>query len=221
MRLIILSLLLVSVKSIAQEKSEVFWEGELAINYAISTNLTFNTSVGQRTVFTKNGDTNSSLIFMQINHFASYKLRPNVIVSAGYMFRKPKPFENSSQYEHRSTQLISINHINEAIRLSSRLRVEQRFREDEFEHRYRYRLAADFPLSGQTLDTNEFYVAFGNEVLLSIIEKETILDNRINSALGYTFNHFKVQLGLTYRIENIGQTNNLWFVSTGLYFDLD
>lgn len=209
-------------------KTRFVWEGGAALNYKVTDNWSFNTSIGKRSVWSTvetNGDEsfNGELTFLEINHFATYRLNPAVKASAGYKYRWRDPSEGFGEYEHRFTQQLAYTHFNEIVRLVSRLRLEQRIRNESFAHRYRYRISADFPLSGETLNAREFYFVGSNEILFEAVDvDEDTWENRISGSLGYLFNlDLKVELSLTYRLENITRsTEDFLFINTGVFINL-
>lgn len=219
-------LLLIATTALAQDEDLFFWEAETALDYDVADNWSFNTSVGKRSRWyeqVETGETEVQLAFVEINQFATYQLNPDVKLSAGYKYRWREPNDEKGLYEHRLTQQISYRHSSEAVRLSSRIRLEQRIRTNNFAQRYRYRLAADFPLSGESIDVNEFYLAFTNEVLLELVKDEmNVWDNRASGTIGYVLNkNLKLQATFTHRWEDIGRENEeRIFVATGAYFSL-
>lgn len=212
--------------ALAQDDDLFFWEAETALDYDVADDWSFNTSIGKRTRWYEEfetGETAVQLAFVEINQFATYQLNPDVKLSAGYKYRWREPNDEKGLYEHRLTQQISYRHSSGALRLSSRVRLEQRIRTFDFAQRYRYRLAADFPLSGESIDVNEFYLAFTNEVLVELVKNEmNVWDNRVSGTIGYLLNkNLKIQATVTHRWEDIGQSNEEFiFIATGAYFSL-
>ncbi|WP_185152841.1 DUF2490 domain-containing protein [Fulvivirga aurantia] len=214
-----------NIASLAQNRETQFvWEAETAADYKISSSWSTNTSIGKRSIWysEENSSLSGELRFIEVNQFATYKVNIDTKVSFGYKYRKTEPFESTDEREHRTTQQISTTHYDRALRLASRLRTEQRFRNDSFEHRYRYRIAGDLPLSGQELNTREFYVTVTEEILLSYESGDHAWDNRLGVVLGYTLRKAKVQFGITYRLEDLNRnTNDFVFISTGAYLSLN
>jgi len=218
--------LLVGSITMAQESRNLFfWEAGTSFDYTVIKNIGFNTSLTKRSGWNKvNDDLVVNISFFELSHFTTYKLGPSSKVSLGYNYRWREPFENDvSLYEHRLTQQFGITHNDKtAIRLASRFRTEQRFKTNEFEHRYRYRIGVDFPLSGRSLNIKEFYLAFTNETLLEVVASSS-WENRLAGIIGYFFSkQLKLQASITYRLENIGpDTETVTFISTGAFFNLD
>ena len=209
-------------------KTRFVWEAGSALNYKVGNNWSFNTSIVKRSVWLTvktngNEEFTGELSFLEINHFATYRINPAIKVSAGYKYRWRDPSEGFREYEHRFTQQIAYTHFREIVRLVSRLRLEQRIRSESFAQRYRYRLSADLPLSGETLDAREFYLVGSTEMLFEAVDvDEDTWETRISGSIGYQFNpDLKAELNLTYRLENITRSiEDFLFINTGVFFNL-
>lgn len=228
MRFFIILILFCGVYSAsAQEDNLFFWEAETAFDYKVADDWRFNTSLGKRSRWyeaAETGQTEVQLAFLEINQFATYQLNPDIKLSFGYKYRWEEPNDETGLYEHRLTQQASYRHSSGAFRLSSRVRLEQRIKTNEFAQRYRYRIAGDFPLSGENINTGEFYLAITNEVMVELPNKEpNIWENRASGAIGFVLNeNLKLQTTITHRWEDIGQNNvERLFIATGAYFSLD
>ncbi|HLL96814.1 MAG TPA: DUF2490 domain-containing protein, partial [Spirosoma sp.] len=102
------------------------------------------------------------------------------------------------------------------LELSHRVRLEQRWlaqlsgintrRVDswEYQHRIRYQLSANYPLSGSTIDSGEFYLNAFDELFISFgknVGNNVYNQNRISGGLGYQFNdNFRLELNYFNRI---------------------
>lgn len=217
-----------ALTQIRTTKTRFVWEGGAALNYKVGENWSFNTSIGKRSVWLTvetngNEEFTGELAFLEVNHFATYRINPDVKVSAGYKYRWRDPSEGLGEYEHRFTQQIAYTHFRKIVRLVSRLRLEQRIGNESFAHRYRYRLSADLPLSGETLDAREFYLVGSTEMLFEAVDvDEDTWETRISSSIGYQFNpDLKAELNLTYRLENITRSiDDFIFITTGVFINL-
>ncbi|MBI1193211.1 MAG: DUF2490 domain-containing protein [Bacteroidetes bacterium] len=120
-------------------------------------------------------------------------------VAAGYVFRW-RPGDNA----HRSVQQFTFVQPLTGVRLAHRISTDQTFSEQEPPvFRLRYRLVAEWPLSGQELDPREPYLKLGNEYLQAWQATSADLEIRAIPTLGYAFNdNNKVELGLDYRINS-------------------
>lgn len=214
--------------SYGQSSTAFVWEASTAVNYKLGKDWSFNTSIANRTVWLDNDLIGESglqgrLAFAEINQFATYKIHPRLKASAGYKYRWLEPTGEGRFFEHRITQQLAMIHRTRVVRLSSRLRSEQRFRSETFAQRLRYRFSVDFPLAGEALDPKEFYFLASNEVTYEIQEnRHNSWGNRVSSGLGYLFGDItKLQLSFTYRSDNFTrQTLNRLFVETALFINV-
>lgn len=212
----------------AQIADVYVWEATTAVNYMLNNDWSMNTSIATRTSWpggSRQGEEGAggSLTFAEINHFVTYRINPVFKVSLGYKHRRLAPIEATGLYEHRTTQQVAILHTTRVIRLASRLRSEQRFDNQSFRQRLRYRLSVDFPLSGESLDHREFYLMASDEVTYEIrIDSPNPWGNRLSTGIGYLFGEItKLQLGLTYRSENFTrQTVSRLFLESALFINL-
>jgi len=86
--------------------------------------------------------------------------------------------------------------------------------------RLMYRFFAEIPLSGHTLDPNEFYLKTGTEYLNSFEEEEYDLEIRITGFTGYTISQkSKLELGLDYRTDSFIDNNirNRFWLAISFY----
>lgn len=79
--------------------------------------------------------------------------------------------------------------------IQHRFRLEQRFREQDFQVRGRYFLGANIPLGKRFMQENSAYVSIYNEVF--VVPENKLLDrNRLYAALGYVLNkNTRIELG--------------------------
>lgn len=199
---------------------EAVMENNLAINYALNS-WKFNTSFGHRAIREKVGESsNNKLAFMEFNQFVTRKINPDLTISIGYKYRDIN--NDSEEIEHRLTQQVALIHYNNHIRLVSRLRLEQRFR-DQFIHRYRYRFSMDMPLSGLKLDSKECYLVASNEIVVQRSSSSNRVDNRFSAGVGYVFSALaKLQLDFTHRVESINKkAEQIPFLTTSLIFNIN
>lgn len=219
---------LLTMSAYGQGSTAFVWEASTSVNYKLGRDWSFNTAIGKRSVWLNQGMIGESglsgnLAFGEINQFATYKFSPMAKASVGYKFRWLDPSEGFQLFEHRVTQQIAILHRTEVIRLASRIRSEQRFINQNYIQRWRFRFSIDFPLSGETLDAKEFYFLASNEILY---EMTTIYrnrwGNRLTSGLGYLFGDVtKVQMSFTFRSDNFTRDNqNRLFIETAAFINI-
>lgn len=143
-------------------------------------------------------DADYQYIRTDITGFAAYRLSPLYTVAAGYLFRI-----TDGGIIHRSIQQLSGVQRLPNFRLGHRLRTDQTFVQDaDTEFRLRYRLSAEFPLGGQRVDNQEWYI-IGSYENLGKLEGGTVdWEKRLVGGLGYNFNpQHKIEFGFDYRLD--------------------
>ncbi len=143
--------------------------------------------------------------------FLEGRINPFIRVAGGYQYR----FEGQGENAHRSIQQISFLQRKQGFRLGHRLRTDQTFVPSEaIQWRFRYRLSAEVPLQGQSLDDGEFYLKFSGEPIFSVHDAERELETRLSTSLGFLIHAGnKLELGPDYRLEDImtkGAGHDLW-----------
>jgi len=143
--------------------------------------------------------------------FAGTSLNPFISIAGGYQYRWDGDGDNS----HRTIQQISLVQRKASYRLGHRLRTDQTFLPTEApEFRIRYRLVAEFPLSGNRIDPGEYYLIASNEPIFEYQADSYNIENRLVCSLGYNFTkNQKLEAGLDYRADNFldgGLRQRLW-----------
>jgi hypothetical protein len=188
--------------------------GELGeLKYALSSASEINTiskSLGDRTF-------PAEAITLDFSGVLSYDSGPNLNLAGGFLYRFVDPFSGNPTNEIRPWQQITLISRVQKFRIRNRLRMEQRWRESSstgefaFDVRLRYRLSADFPLSGERLDDKEFYLNFSNEVLvMPTIDRPLFFwDYRIYGGLGYRFSdRDRLEPALEFRTRHLDDLGN-------------
>ena len=217
--LTIVSLFLLGKSAAAQDK--VFYGGlfpEMAVSHSITkkTQVTFKVE-SQHIQFDDRNPEDSRWKYAHyrtdLQGFVARKFNPFLKVSIGYQYR----VEGDGPDHHRAIQQIAFVQNSQRIRFAHRIRTDQTFstgNEDQ-EYRIRYRFSTDIPLSGQTLDPNEFYFLTSNEIIFGVKGNSGEIENRLVGSLGYFFGQkAKLEAGLDWRIDKIiaeGLRNRLWF----------
>lgn len=143
----------------------------------------------------------------------------NNSLSGGYLLR----LRGGGQY-HRTIQQFTVVKRYDGFRLAHRFRSDQTFHKTiPAEIRLRYRISAEIPLNGQSVDPNEWYLKMNTEFLNSLQDKTYTPELRIVPFLGYEFtdNH-KFELGLDYRLSSFfdsSSRHSLW-VNLGWFVKL-
>jgi hypothetical protein len=145
------------------------------------------------------------------------------IVPVGYVYtwnhkygEQPATFENN---EHRVWEQVTYKHTFSRLKLSHRMRLEQRFIQSHvdngdghivnegysiFQNRLRYRFAAVLPLNHAALDPKTWFASVYNEAFLSWGEKVTFHEpdqNRLYGGVGYQLSKpLSVQAGMLYQM---------------------
>ena len=152
---------------------------------------------------------------LEFSHFTTYESGFYGSISLGLRYRNRDWFDPSRSNEIRLTQQYNYARNYNQYRLGHRVRVEQRFYENETVYRARYRANLDFPLQGLRLDNGEFYAAVGLETLYSIsAQEQPDLNQRLTLTLGNQLSGtLKLQIAAEYRKDDltINQENRVFF----------
>lgn len=118
----------------------------------------------------------------------------------GYLFRVEE-----GEIIHRSIQQLIFTKRYPRFRLAHRIATDQTFApSEETEFRGRYRLAAELPFNGQSVDAGEWYGKAGNEYLYALQGGEGDVEIRLVPFIGYAFSDGrKIEVGLDYRLSSL------------------
>ncbi len=153
---------------------------------------------------------------------ATYALSDRVSLAGGYTYFVTFPFGDYPQAdlgipypEHRTHQDIQLQDSYGRLTLSHRFRLEQRWLAEQaetastegpvgritswtFQNRARYQVSGDLALHGPTIDDQEFYLNFFDELFIGFgqnVGENVFNQNRISGGLGYQFkNGFQLEL---------------------------
>ncbi len=120
----------------------------------------------------------------------NYHVAKNMMVTMGYGYIASHDFESEQtapeSKEHRIfQQLILINKISR-LKFEHRYRIEQRWVNDDYRNRLRYRLMVFVPINNKTISPGTFFIGAYNELFVNT--EQTFFDrNRLYGALGYQF----------------------------------
>ena len=152
----------------------------------------------------------------------NYHLSNNAIITGGYAYVASHDFESEQKApesrEHRLfQQLILTNKVNR-LKFEHRYRIEQRWVNDDYRNRIRYRLMLFLPLNKTEITKGTFFLGLYDEIFLNT-EKVFFDRNRLYGALGYQFNtSTQIQLGyLRQRVNDFGKN----YLQVGLVFNPD
>lgn len=121
-------------------------------------------------------------------------------ISGGYLLR----FKEGEEIIKRYIQQLSSTNLFSNYNVAHRFVTDQTFSKNEAaQYRFRYRVSAEIPLNGFSLNNKEFYFRLNNEYLNSLQNNRYDLEIRLVPLLGYAMNEKdKIELGLDYRVNS-------------------
>ncbi len=131
-----------------------------------------------------------------ISAIVAKRVTANVSVGVGYLMRI-----EGSDIENRTLQQISFVKRYSTFRMSHRFMFDQTFaRNIDTELRLRYRLSAEIPLEGNSVDEKEFYLKLNNEYLNSLQKGDYDLEIRGAGYICYSISaRNDIEFGIDYR----------------------
>mgnify|MGYP005849244377 CR=1 FL=1 len=196
----------------------------LNINKSLKKNWWVNTRVESRQLFQrgeKRGTTEKAYNYVLTDWsvVAAKKVGLNARVAGGYLIR----FEEGEVF-HRFVQQYTVVQKLLGFRLAHRFLSDQTISKKEAaDIRLRYRITAEIPLNGKSVDVKEFYVRMNNEYVNSFQANEYDLEIRLVPLLGYVIaRHFKIEGALDYRVNGFIQnkTRHSYWFALNLFVDL-
>lgn len=159
------------------------------------------------------------------------KLSDQVKVGAGYTYFVTFPFgdhpqaEGNAPYpEHRIHEDLQLKSQYGRVALTQRFRLEQRWLAQQaddnprriaawnFQHRIRYQIAGEIPLKGATVDANELYVNFFDELFIGFgrnVDQNIFNQNRLSAGLGYRVrDNVKIELNFLNQVLQHGAVDS-------------
>lgn len=129
------------------------------------------------------------------------RINPFFKTAGGYQYRLNGDGDNS----HRMIQQVAFLQRKTGFRLGHRLRTDQTINSsDPVNWRFRYRLSAEIPLEGQSLDAGEIYLLLSGEPIYSLQDASSNLEARLTTSLGYSINNTSnLEMGLDYRMTSL------------------
>lgn len=185
-RILIFCFILFPFITKAQNSPSIRWEPGISLTKKIDSRWSYNISLMGRQRFTNygEGEKNFKTDRWEIKGFGTYTLLGGKKLSLGYMYRGYDPFEPESGWEHRITQQFAFITNFGGYRLGNKFRIEQRIRSSDYLTRFRYAISNDFPLQGENLDSKEFYLIAGNELVYAFNQLGDELENRFSLGIG-------------------------------------
>lgn len=152
----------------------------------------------------------------------NYHFSDKASVTGGYGYIAGHQFEseqtNPESEEHRIWQQFILTNNIGRVKFEHRHRVEQRWVNDDYHNRFRYRLMLFVPLNKPKIEKGALFIGLYDEVFVN--GKQTFFDrNRLYGALGYQFHKtVGVQVGMLYQqVNDFGK----WYLQFALVFNPD
>lgn len=133
----------------------------------------------------------------------AYQLGPHWIAGATYRLSRRGALQEPPKVENRLAQQISGSQRLQRYRIRGRLMLEQRIFPEETVHRWRLRVAADYPLNGDQLDPGEWYLNHQAALLIEPFEYAVFprRENRLYTGAGALLgNGSRLEFGLEARL---------------------
>ncbi len=210
-------LLLLPFFTSAQENKTGNWLMYFGTN-RISDAFSIHTEIQYRNHTLTPNNTEQLLLRTGLN----YHFSKNAFVTAGYAYIPSYVYDSEQDApeteEHRIwQQLISNNYIGR-VKLEHRYRVEQRWVNNDYRNRFRYRLMLFIPLNKPKMEEKTWFVGLYDEIFIN--DKATFFDrNRLYGSLGYQVNKkTSLQLGMMHQqVNNFGK----WYLQFAIVFNTD
>lgn len=152
----------------------------------------------------------------------NYHFAPNAMVTAGYGYISNYVYESEQSApeveEHRIWQQLLMTHNIGRVKFEHRYRIEQRWVENEYRNRFRYRLMGFVPLNKPVIEPGSVFIGLYDEIFIN--SEERFFDrNRFYAAVGYQFNQStSLQAGMmNQRVTDFGK----WYLQFALFFNPD
>ncbi len=152
----------------------------------------------------------------------NYHFKPNASATFGYAHIGNYEYDSERKSpeveEHRIWQQFLTTNTIGRVKLEHRYRLEERFVEDDFKMRFRYRLMVFVPLNRPIIEAGTLYLGIYDELFIN--DKRNFFDrNRLYGGLGYQYaNNMHFQVGL---LRQEVQTTAKTFLQFGLIFNTD
>ncbi|MEL6257060.1 MAG: DUF2490 domain-containing protein [Bacteroidota bacterium] len=213
----LLLIFLFSVDIHGQNEYQLGFLPKFNLNKSLSQGLTLNLKLESRQSLRSGtfGVGNGWLYDYKLSDFAAVLSKRSGVRSSfagGIQFRK-----RNDQWVYRLIQQFSLVQKYTLFRLGHRFGLDQTFVEGSSPSlRFRYRITAEFPISGQQVDRGEFYLKIGNEYLPKLQNSNRSIEVRLLPILGINFtDNNKLEFGLDYRLDRLtdpGFRQSYWMV---------
>ena len=152
----------------------------------------------------------------------NYHFSDKAFVTAGYAYIPSYVFESEQKApeteEHRIWQQFILTNKIGRVKFEHRYRIEQRWVNQDYKNRFRYRLMLFIPINKPKIEEKTLFLGLYDEIFLNT--KETFFDrNRLYGAIGYQFNkNTNLQAGMMHQqVNGYGK----WYLQFALIFNID
>jgi len=152
----------------------------------------------------------------------NYHFSDKAFVTAGYGYIASHVFESEQTHpeseEHRIWQQFILTNNIGRVKFEHRYRIEQRWVNNDYRNRFRYRLMLFVPLNKPKIKKGAVFIGLYDEIFVN--GQKTFFDrNRLYGALGYQFHKTAgLQMGMLYqKVNNFGK----WYLQFALVFNPD
>lgn len=208
---------LLSVSLFAQQEEVGNWMMYFGTN-KVSDKFSIHTEIQFRNHTITPNNTEQLLLRAGLN----YHYSDNAMITGGYAYipsyvfgSEQKPPETE---EHRIWQQFILTNKIGRVKFEHRYRIEQRWVNQDFKSRFRYRLMVFVPLNKPIIEKGSLFLGVYDEVFLNT--KKTFFDrNRLYGALGYQFNkNSSIQAGMMHQqLTTFGK----WYLQIAMVFNTD
>ena len=221
--LLLIALALLLHLSTLQAQMSVVWEPDISMSGGLGGQWSWNTKFVTRVALGQPDGQHhpdaGRVLLAEAQGYVNRRLIGGRRITLGLLFGIENPLDEAKA-EKRIIWQYSFRSQAGSISLLHRARIEQRFFEESFQHRIRYRMIADKPLQGEKLDAGEWYLFAGTELLLSSNEhfRKFRIDNRTGIGAGFLFaNEHRLQFELQHRAQRMfdkSYASRLWLITS-------
>ncbi len=152
----------------------------------------------------------------------NYHINKKAIVTGGYAYIPSYVFDSDQSApettEHRIWQQFILTNKLGRVKFEHRYRLEQRWVNQSYRNRFRYRLMLFVPINKSVIEPGSLFVGLYDEVFVN--DKQRFFDrNRLYGALGYQLDRStNIQLGmLRQRVNDFGK----WYAQFAIIYNPD